>query len=102
MQEGLAAQSLDDLNKRGDVSWRGNYGECHALCRLINSAHHAAFRAIRAARPVTRLWAGRRGRLGPPGGTRVMDLDFPGVLGLAAGFDKDGLERLLGEMGLGD
>ena len=51
-------------------------------------AHHAAFRAIRAARPATGLRrpAGHRGRT-----TRVMGLDFPGLLGLAAGFDKNGV-----------
>ncbi len=50
-------------------------------------AHHAAFRAIRAARPATGLVSRRhRGR-----STRVMGLDFPGVLGLAAGFDKNGV-----------
>ncbi len=47
--------------------------------------HHAAFRAIRAAGPVT-------GRLPQRGNTvRAMGLDFPGVLGLAAGFDKQGV-----------
>jgi dihydroorotate dehydrogenase len=54
-------------------------------------AHHAAFRAIRAARPVTRLVGGRRSRVGRPGTRRVLGLDFPGVLGLAAGFDKNGV-----------
>ena len=58
-------------------------------------AHHAAFRAIRAARPATGLLT-RRGR---GHSTRVMGLDFPGLLGLAAGFDKnavgiDGLANL--------
>jgi dihydroorotate dehydrogenase len=55
------------------------------------TAHHAAFRAIRAAQPMTRLIGGRRSRVGRRGGTRVMGLDFPGVLGLAAGFDKNGV-----------
>jgi len=47
--------------------------------------HHAAFTAIRAAGPVS-------SRL-PHKGSRVhaMGLDFPGVLGLAAGFDKQGV-----------
>jgi len=49
-------------------------------------AHHAAFAGIRAAAP------GLRGadRLLPKhAGVRRMGLDFPGVLGLAAGFDKN-------------
>ena len=47
--------------------------------------HHTAFRAIRAAGPVT-------GRLRQPGSTvRAMGLEFPGLLGLAAGFDKQGI-----------
>lgn len=53
-------------------------------------AHHAAFRAIRSARPVTRLisrWSSRA----HPDSRRVMGLDFPGVLGLGAGFDKNGV-----------
>ena len=55
-------------------------------------AHEAAFRAIRGARPVTHaLRAGGR-RLGRSGGeVEAMGLVFPGVLGLAAGFDKNGL-----------
>jgi dihydroorotate dehydrogenase len=48
-------------------------------------AHHAAFRAIRAARPVTAALARRR----PAEHVRLMGLDFPGRLGLAAGFDKN-------------
>jgi dihydroorotate dehydrogenase len=52
-------------------------------------AHHAAFRAIRAAQPVTRMVGARRNRVGGRGTTRVMGLEFPGVLGLAAGFDKN-------------
>jgi dihydroorotate dehydrogenase len=49
-------------------------------------AHHAAFAGIRAARPVLR-GADRLGRR--PAGVRAMGIDFPGVLGLAAGFDKN-------------
>ncbi|GAA2122193.1 quinone-dependent dihydroorotate dehydrogenase [Nocardioides bigeumensis] len=47
-------------------------------------AHHAAFRAIRAARPVTgrALRTGRRP-------VHAMGLTFPHPLGLAAGFDKN-------------
>ncbi len=52
-------------------------------------AHHAAFRAIRAAQPLTRLVGGRRSRVGRRSTLRVMGLDFPGRLGLAAGFDKN-------------
>ena len=56
-------------------------------------AHHAAFRAIRAARPVTSL------RRTPGTPVQALGLTFPNVLGLAAGFDKnavgiDGLAAL--------
>ena len=59
-------------------------------------AHHTAFRAIRAARPVTRLG-------GTPGNpVSVLGLTFPNVLGLAAGFDKNavGIDGL-GALGFG-
>ena len=48
-------------------------------------AHHAGFLAIRAGRPVARHTLGRRA--GEP--VDRMGLRFPGVLGLAAGFDKN-------------
>ena len=51
-------------------------------------AHHAAFRAIRAAAPLTGAVGGRLPAHGP-GAVRVMGLDFPGRMGLAAGFDKN-------------
>jgi dihydroorotate dehydrogenase len=52
------------------------------------SAHHAAFAGIRAAGPGLR----GAGRVLPRrAGVRQMGLDFPGVLGLAAGFDKNGV-----------
>ena len=65
------------------------------------TAHHLAFGAIRAAQPVTRLVGGRVSRSGAPT-TRVMGLDFPGLLGLAAGFDKNavGIDALA-NMGFG-
>jgi dihydroorotate dehydrogenase len=65
-------------------------------------AHQAAFTAIRAAQPVTRLLGGRASRVGRPSTTRVMGLDFPGLLGLAAGFDKNavGIDALA-NMGFG-
>ena len=64
-------------------------------------AHHAAFRAIRAAQPVTRLVDGRRPRVQGPHARRVMGLDFPGLLGLAAGFDKNARRhRRAGQHGL--
>ncbi len=64
-------------------------------------AHHLAFRAIRAAQPVTRLIGGRRSRVGRKS-TRMMGLDFPGLLGLAAGFDKNGVGiDALASMGFG-
>ncbi len=52
-------------------------------------AHQLAFGAIRAARPVTHLVGHRLNRVGGRPTTRVMGLDFPGLLGLAAGFDKN-------------
>jgi dihydroorotate dehydrogenase len=58
-------------------------------------AHHAAFAAIRATGPVL----GGLSRVAPrPAGVRRMGLDFPGVLGLAAGFDKNavGIDALAG------
>ncbi len=66
----------------------------HVLTRTDpEQAHHAAFRAIRAARPVTRL------RRTPGNPVSALGLTFPNVLGLAAGFDKfavgiDGLGAL--------
>jgi dihydroorotate dehydrogenase len=62
-------------------------------------AHHAAFAGIRAARP---LLQGARRVLPSSAGVRVLDLDFPGVLGLAAGFDKNavGIDAL-GALGFG-
>ena len=51
-------------------------------------AHHAAFRAIRVAAPLTGAVGGRLPTHGP-GATTVMGLDFPGRMGLAAGFDKN-------------
>ena len=57
-------------------------------------AHHAGFRAIRAGRPVARHTMGRLA--GEP--VERLGLSFPGVLGLAAGFDKNavGIEALAG------
>ena len=65
-------------------------------------AHGAAFRAIRAAQPVTRMLNGRRTRVEKVRTTRVMGLDFPGLVGLAAGFDKNavGIDALA-NMGFG-
>jgi dihydroorotate dehydrogenase len=50
-------------------------------------AHHRAFAAIRAARPAL-AGRGRRVRERAPR-VETMGLTFPGVLGLAAGFDKN-------------
>ena len=65
-------------------------------------AHGAAFRAIRVAQPVTRMLNGRRTRVEKVRTTRVMGLDFPGLVGLAAGFDKNavGIDALA-NMGFG-
>ena len=63
-------------------------------------AHHSAFRAIRAARPVTRLLTKNWGAPGSP--VQALGLTFPNVLGLAAGFDKNavGIDGL-GALGFG-
>jgi dihydroorotate dehydrogenase len=56
-------------------------------------AHRAAFRLIRAVPDVPGLaWALRRalGPRDPSLRVHALGLDFPGPLGLAAGFDKDG------------
>ncbi|MGZ8745340.1 MAG: quinone-dependent dihydroorotate dehydrogenase [Nocardioides sp.] len=68
-------------------------------------AHQLAFRAIRAAQPVTRLVGGRVSKVPETGRGRtrqVMGLEFPGLLGLAAGFDKNavGIDALA-NMGFG-
>ena len=66
-------------------------------------AHRAAFWLIRAAAEVPGLaWALRRalGPRDPSLRVRAFGLDFPGPLGLAAGFDKDG-EGVTGLAALG-
>ena len=57
-------------------------------------AHRGGFRAIRAGRPVARHTLGRL--VGEP--VERLGLSFPGVLGLAAGFDKNacGIDALAG------
>ncbi len=56
----------------------------HVLVRTDpERAHLGAFRAIRAARPATRL------RRTPGRPVRALGITFPNVLGLAAGFDKN-------------
>ncbi len=83
----------------------------HVLTRTDpERAHHAAFRTIRAAEPLTRrfftpdnadpsLVDGVRRRPVASSPVQAMGLTFPNVLGLAAGFDKnavgiDGLAAL--------
>jgi dihydroorotate dehydrogenase len=70
----------------------------HVLTRADpERAHHAGFRAIRAAAPLTR-------RLGGVAGEPVeaMGLRFPHAFGLAAGFDKNGVGvDALGALGFG-
>jgi dihydroorotate dehydrogenase len=62
-------------------------------------AHHAGFGGIRAARPVLRGLDRLNHRRA---GVRVMGIDFPAVLGLAAGFDKNALGiDALGALGFG-
>ncbi|MGN6252500.1 MAG: quinone-dependent dihydroorotate dehydrogenase [Marmoricola sp.] len=65
----------------------------HVLTRTDpEAAHHAAFRAIRAAAPVLAPLAPGRPAV------RAMGIDFPSLLGLAAGFDKNavGIDALAG------
>lgn len=61
-------------------------------------AHHAAFTAIRTARPVLGGWSRVQQRRHPDRPVRAMGLTFPAVLGLAAGFDKNavGIDALAG------
>ncbi len=65
------------------------------------TAHSAAFRAIRAAETLTGAVGGRL-RADAPGATSLWGLSFPGRLGLAAGFDKNavGIDALA-NMGFG-
>lgn len=77
-----------------------------ALTRVEpETAHTAAFRLIRTAGATPGAGAALRGVLGPHDpALRVsaMGLDFPGPLGLAAGFDKDGVGVLgLAALGFG-
>ncbi|HSE54412.1 MAG TPA: quinone-dependent dihydroorotate dehydrogenase [Nocardioidaceae bacterium] len=65
----------------------------HALTRVdAESAHRAGFAALRAARPVL----GRLPLRGAGQPVEAMGLEFPGPLGLAAGFDKnaEGIDAL--------
>ncbi|MDP3889722.1 quinone-dependent dihydroorotate dehydrogenase [Nocardioides sp.] len=65
----------------------------HVLSRTDPEvAHHAAFRAIRTARPLLstrRILPGNLGRPGASSPVEAMGITFPNVLGLAAGFDKN-------------
>jgi dihydroorotate dehydrogenase len=94
----------------------------HALVRVdAETAHRAGFGALRAARPVlSRVTTARSrrsdsrsggsgvttprssGSAAPRGVVHAMGIDFPGVLGLAAGFDKnaEGIDAL-GALGFG-
>ncbi|GEL17939.1 quinone-dependent dihydroorotate dehydrogenase [Pseudonocardia asaccharolytica] len=69
------------------------------------SAHQAAFALLRAAAgplPFGRVWAAVRGPVDPVLRTQVMGIDFPGPVGLAAGFDKDAEGvRALARLGFG-
>lgn len=76
-----------------------------ALLRRLppEGAHRAAFWLIRAAAAVPGLATAGRRLLAPRGSAlrvRALGLDFPGPLGLAAGFDKDG-EAVTGLAALG-
>lgn len=69
-------------------------------------AHETAFAAIRRARPVTHALRAGEERLArggrDVGRVEAMGLEFPGVLGLAAGFDKNGVGiDALADLGFG-
>jgi len=82
----------------------------HALVRVdAETAHRAGFGALRAGRPLVRsATTGQLSRLGSrfgrsgvtpgqlPRPVQAMGIEFPGVLGLAAGFDKnaEGIDAL--------
>ncbi|WP_107767366.1 quinone-dependent dihydroorotate dehydrogenase [Nocardioides terrigena] len=70
----------------------------HVLTRADpERAHHAAFRAIRAAAPVARRVPDVAGRP-----VEAMGLRFPHAFGVAAGFDKNGVGiDALGALGFG-
>lgn len=70
----------------------------HVLTRADpERAHHAAFRAIRAAAPATRRAPAVAGEP-----VEAMGLHFPHAFGLAAGFDKNGVGiDALGALGFG-
>jgi dihydroorotate dehydrogenase len=81
------------------------YRVIYAVLRRVppEAAHRAAFWLIRVAAEVPGLaWALRRalGPRDPVLRVRALGLDFPGPLGLAAGFDKDG-EGIIGLAALG-
>ena len=61
-------------------------------------AHQAAFAGIRSAGPVLRGLGRLDSRRLSAAGVHAMGIDFPGVLGLAAGFDKNavGIDALAG------
>ncbi|WP_345718766.1 quinone-dependent dihydroorotate dehydrogenase [Kineosporia mesophila] len=78
----------------------------HLLVRVpAETAHHAAFTAIRLVERVPALRAQLSKLLAPNDPvlrTRALGLDLPGPLGLAAGFDKDALAPdALAAMGFG-
>ncbi|GLY28033.1 quinone-dependent dihydroorotate dehydrogenase [Kineosporia sp. NBRC 101731] len=78
----------------------------HLLVRVpAETAHHAAFTAIRLVERVPALRAQLAKLLAPKDAvlrTRALGLDLPGPLGLAAGFDKDALAPdALAAMGFG-
>ena len=69
----------------------------HGFTRVDpEKAHHLGFRAVRGARPVL-SW-----RRTPGNPVRALGMEFPNVLGLAAGFDKNavGIDAL-GALGFG-
>ena len=95
----IGVRSLQDWFPGQGLVWVSAYSLLfdHGFTRVDpERAHHLGFRAVRAARPVL----GRRRTPGQP--VRALGLEFPNVLGLAAGFDKNAIGiDALGALGFG-
>jgi dihydroorotate dehydrogenase len=92
---------------RSGMMGRNGGGRVYRWVRRVpaEAAHEAALRVIRVAGLVPGAAAALRAMLGPRDPVlrvRALGLDFPGPLGLAAGFDKDARGvAVLGAIGFG-
>jgi len=79
------------MSRAGDAAGRAYRAAFDRVLTRVDAerAHHAGFAAIRAAEPVTSRLAARGGTAAAP--VQAMGLTFPHPLGLAAGFDKNGV-----------